>query len=58
MENELVVENRKFLQLGLDPITLRGELLHEITDVAKKYADRCDTNKIEPKSFWNPKSGQ
>lgn len=58
IENELVVENGKFLQLGLDPITLKGELLREITDVAKKYAARCDTTKIEPKSFWNPNSGQ
>ena len=37
-ENDLVVRNEKFRQLGLNPITLQDGLLEEIVDVGKKYA--------------------
>lgn len=52
-ENDLHVENRQFLGLGLDPITLDVGLLQEITDIAQKYAHRCNKNKIPCVSYWN-----
>jgi UDP-sulfoquinovose synthase len=52
--NELVVENRQLIELGLDPITLEDALLGEITEIAKTYADRVDTDKIPCQSTWRP----
>lgn len=51
-ENDLVVENKQFLALGLDPTTLSEGLLEEVQDVAKKYVGRVDKAKIPAKSLW------
>jgi UDP-sulfoquinovose synthase len=57
-ENELDVSNRKFCNLGLDPITLDTGLFDEVTQVVKKYKSRCNPTKILPMSFWNKKRAQ
>jgi UDP-sulfoquinovose synthase len=54
-ENDLVVRNDQFLELGLQPTTLSEGLLEEGTEVAGKYAHRADLTKIIARSVW--KSG-
>src|SRR5258708_5333247 len=51
-ENDLKVANRRFLELGLKPTTLEKGLLEEISNVAKRYAARCDQSKILPSAKW------
>jgi UDP-sulfoquinovose synthase len=51
-ENDLRVSNRKFLQLGLEPVKLKSHLLAEVMQIAQLYKDRIDTSKIVATSKW------
>src|SRR3954466_2042255 len=52
-ENDLHVANDRFLAMGLKPITLEEGILPEVTDVARRYSERCDRSKIPCVSYWN-----
>ena len=51
--NSLRVDNRCFLDLGLQPTTLERGLLEEVMEIADKYKDRCDIRRIACTSYWN-----
>ncbi len=52
VENDLIVDNKCFIELGLNPTTLDNGLLEEVLDVAKKFASRCDKKRIPCISAW------
>ncbi len=51
-ENDLFVDNRQLIELGLSPITLEDALLAEVTEVAQRYKHRVDVDKIPARSVW------
>ena len=51
-QNDLAVRGEQFLALGLKPTTLSGKLLDEIVEIAERYQDRADVNKIISRSVW------
>jgi UDP-sulfoquinovose synthase len=53
--NDLFVENRQLIELGLEPLLLEETLMEEVTEIAGKYADRVDLSKIEARSLWRKK---
>jgi len=46
VENDLIVDNKCFIELGLNPTTLDNGLLEEVVEVAKKFSSRCDLKRI------------
>ncbi|SDY61925.1 NAD-dependent epimerase/dehydratase family protein [Citreimonas salinaria] len=51
-ENDLIVENAKFLSLGLEPTTLQAGLLEEVVEIARKYKHRIDRSRVPAVSGW------
>jgi len=58
VENDLIVDNKCFIELGLNPTTLDNGLLEEVVQVAKKYSNRCDLKRIPCVSSWTKKQAE
>ena len=52
VENDLIVDNRCFIELGLNPTTLDDGLLKEVVEIATRFTDRCDRQRILCTSAW------
>lgn len=51
-ENALSVSNKSFLDLGLNPITLKEGLLAETVEIAQKYASRYQEKSVAATVTW------
>ena len=58
VENDLIVDNKCFIELGLNPTTLDNGLLEEVVEVAKKFSTRCDRKRIPCISSWTKKQAE
>ena len=58
VENDLIVDNKCFIELGLNPTTLDNGLLEEVVEVAKKYSMRCDKKRITCISTFTKKQAK
>ncbi len=56
--SKLIVDNKCFIELGLNPTTLDNGLLEEVVEVAKKYSNRCDLKRIPCVSSWTKKQAE
>ncbi|KHD06512.1 NAD-dependent dehydratase [Candidatus Thiomargarita nelsonii] len=50
--NELPMRHEQLEKLGLTPILLEQGLCEEVSEVAKRYQDRCNLSQILPTTKW------
>jgi len=56
--NDLLVANNHLLELGLEPVRLQDDLLSEVTEIAQRYMERCDCERIPCTSLWVPRADE